>query len=82
MGEDAGFFTGGVSLETFYPMPDSVIAEIQSGETSPIDVLDGEIMCGVAQNMKELEDKYGRAPDTLAELQRITDLLAGICDLE
>ncbi len=82
MGQEDGFFTGGVSLETFYPMPDEIIAQIQADPNSAIDILDGEIMCGVAQNMKELEEQYGRAPDSLAELQRVVDLLAGLCDLE
>jgi hypothetical protein len=82
MNGDGGPFASSVSLETFYPLPDAIIEQIQADPNSAIDVLDGEIMCGVARNMKELEEQYGRAPDSLAELQRMVDLLAGLCDLE
>jgi hypothetical protein len=31
--------------------------------------------------MKEMEEKYGRAPDNLADLQRIVDLMGAFCGL-
>ena len=81
-GDDQSLFGfGGASLEVFYPLPEEVIDQIRQDPDSAIDILDGEIMCGVAANMKEMEEKYGRAPDNLADLQRIVDLMGAFCGL-
>ena len=76
-----GFFTGGASLEVFSPLPKELTDEIAQNPDSAIDILDGEIMCGIAANLKEMETQYGRAPDNLAELQQIVDLIGAFCDL-
>jgi hypothetical protein len=82
-GEEEGFLGGvSVSLENFIPFPDEVVEEIENNPDGFADILDGEIMCGIAKNFQEMEEQYGRAPDTLAELQRLIDILIAFCGLD
>lgn len=82
-GEQEGFLPGaGVSLENFIPFPDEVVEEIENNPDGFTDILDGEIMCGIAKNFQEMEEQYGRAPDTLSEFQRLIDVLIAFCGLD
>ncbi len=75
--------TGGVlvTLESFLPFPDELLEQIEADPEGALDVIDEEIMCGIAANFKEMEDQYGRSPSQLDDLQEVVDLLAGVCDL-
>jgi hypothetical protein len=70
-----------VSLEHFLPVPQELVDELAQNEGSPFDVLDEDIMCGIARNLKEMEAQYGRSPDNLSSLQTMADFMAEACGL-
>jgi len=81
-GAGEGFFGNGVSLENFVPLPAELVEQLRENPDSAVDILNGPIMCGIAANMKEMEEQYGRSPDTLADLQMLVDILGAFCGLE
>jgi hypothetical protein len=82
MNPDQGpFGTDGVTLEAFSPFPPELVEQIGDDPNNLLDVLDRDIMCGITKNLKELEDQYGRSPETLGQLQQMADFMAETCGL-
>jgi hypothetical protein len=75
--------TGGVlvTLEDFLPLPQEILDAFEDDPQGGLDVVDTDIMCGIAKNFKEMEGKYGRSPSQVEDLQEIVDLLTDACDL-
>lgn len=81
-GGNQGPFGGdAVTLESFLPLPQELIDEVSANPDQALEILDSDIMCGVAANLKEMEAQYGRSPDNLSSLQQLADLMAEVCDL-
>lgn len=80
-GGPSPFGDGSPSLESFFGMPDEVIAAVATDPDNAFDYIDKDIICGIATNMKQMERQYGRSPETLASLQAMIDILSPICRL-
>ena len=80
MGEPS-FEGSAVTLERFLGFPDELLEQIVSDPDHAFDYLDKDIICGIALNLKQMERKYGRSPETLESLQALVDFLAPICRL-
>lgn len=74
-------FSSPISLEQFLAFPDEVVARLENDPGHALDILDHDIICGIATNMKEMERQYGRPPDTLRSLSLLVEFLAPVCDL-
>ena len=70
-----------VSLERFLGFPEHVLQEIAAHPDMAEQIVDKEIVCGIAINLKEMEMQYGMAPDTLRSLQVVLDYLSPLCRL-
>ena len=70
-----------VTLERFIGFPDSLLEQIVEDPDHAFEYLDEDIICGIALNLKQMERKYGRSPETLQSLQALVDFLAPICRL-
>lgn len=70
-----------ISLERFLGMPDQVLEDIALHPEEAEQIIDRDIMCGIAINLKEMEQKYGSAPDVLGSLQVVLDYLSPLCRL-
>ena len=70
-----------VTLENFLGFPEELIDQISAEPERAWEILDTDIICGIAFNLKQMERQYGRAPDVVASLQLLVEYLAEPCRL-
>lgn len=82
MNMNNGPFSGElITLERFIPFPEELIDMISENPDMAWDILDTDIVCGIAFNMKQMERQYGRSPDILMSIQAVIEFLAEPCRL-
>ncbi|MEQ9499916.1 MAG: hypothetical protein RIT81_23770 [Deltaproteobacteria bacterium] len=70
-----------VTLERFLGFPEELIQEISERPEDAFEILDSDIICGIAFNLKQMERQYGSSPEILTSLQGLLEFLEEPCRL-
>lgn len=82
MNNSGGPFRGElITLERFIGFPEELIQQIAADPDRAFEILDKDIICGIAFNLKQMERQYGRSPDVLVSLQGLLEFLEEPCRL-